>query len=148
MQALDAIKLICKAGAWDYDENMLTYDVPKVDIAFDEYTLSLYALNTNTLILSCILFELPQDESAAYEILKKGATMTASVWQDHKVNFSLHESNIVLELNVNTQSLEETKLINYCQTFLDDCDFFIEHLYSKGEDNNNFSPFSFLGVNP
>ena len=147
MQARDAIELICKEAGWSFNQQDLALDKSKIDIAFDNYTFSLYALNSDVLLMRAVLFTLPQNDDDAFEIAKKGATMTAAIWQDHKVNFTLEDKDICLELDVDVSLIDKNKLLSLCQNFLDDCDFFVEHLYSN-ESSDRVDAFNFWGVNP
>ena len=147
MQARDAIELICKEAGWSFNQQDLALDKSKIDIAFDNYTFSLYALNSNVLLMRAVLFTLLQNDDDAFEIAKKGATMTAAIWQDHKVNFTLEDKDICLELDVDVSLIDKNKLLSLCQNFLDDCDFFVEHLYSN-ESSERVDAFNFWGVNP
>ena len=131
MQARDAIELICKEAGWSFNQQDLALDKSKIDIAFDNYTFSLYALNSNGFVNACcFIYVARQNDDDAFEIAKKGATMTAAIWQDHKVNFTLEDKDICLELDVDVSLIDKNKLLSLCQNFLDDCDFFVEHLYS------------------
>ncbi|MBU3826306.1 MAG: hypothetical protein IAA31_02280 [Candidatus Anaerobiospirillum merdipullorum] len=124
MQATEAIKTVFQEAGWTLmaEESNALLDC---FLELDKFTARFCTYNEDELFLSAKLMNLPENEDERFELLKSAAALCAYLWQRHKINLTVTENSLTLELMVNTASEDFREKI---RVFLDDGDYFIENL--------------------
>lgn len=140
MQAVEMIELIFSKAPWDKVEITLPEAFLSYQVEFENYSLILAACEQDKLYLYVDFLQIAADESKLNELLKKACAMQMQIFEDHKVNLTLRDkflrAELVLDHEVNKDKVEDC----LCK-FLDDVDFFVEHL---NQDLDSSSTLSFL----
>ncbi len=124
MKAPEALKAVFAQAGWELKEEPSEAIVSaKLELA--NFDVLFCAYNEEELFLSVSLGEMPVDEERRFELLKGAAALCAYLWQRHKINLTVTDNSLNLELIVKTQIEDFLEKIS---VFLDDCDYFKDNL--------------------
>lgn len=129
MKASEAIKAIFAEAAWHLDPIAHSQSLLSSVVTLENFELSFSAYNEEELFVSAKIADLPIDLESRLELLKQAANMCAALWHQHRLNLSITDEQLNLELVVYT---EREDFLAKVSMFLDDCDYFIASLASHG----------------
>lgn len=125
MKAPEALKAIFAEAAWQLDPHSQSQALLASTVALENFTVSFFAYNEDELFVSTKIAALPTDPELRVALLKQAGTMCAALWQQHRLNLSVTEEQLNLELVVYT---EREDFLTKVSAFLDDCDYFVANL--------------------
>ncbi len=141
MQAVEMIELIFSKAPWEKEEITIPEAFLSYKVEFENYSLILAACEQDKLYLYVDFLEIPDDASKLNEFLKKACAMQMQIFEDHKINLTLKDKFLRGELVLDgTESNDEIE--SKLATFLDDVDFFVEHLSSYLDENSTLAFFN------
>lgn len=144
MQASTAVEQIFKQAGWASEqaklnpatlsssnsayEQVLKQANQAYRVVLDSVNLDLAVFNNQEVFLGIELMQLPSKEQIEerQSLVRKASTMVALVNLDHKLKLSLQGDSLCLERVIGLEQEEEP--IRVVELFLDDCDFFVQHI--------------------
>ncbi len=127
MKATKAIENIFSQAGWFLQNTSIDGAMYAVCAELENYTVNFAAFNDDEIYIFIDLLILPKDELKALEIVKKACAMQMQVYLEHKINVTIEDNKLRLEL-VLQGDISIDEMLMKAGRFLDDVDYFYDTL--------------------